>query len=54
MGLNRNVVLAETEAERAGADYLCADVAFGDIAFAEAARTVELLGEQVLPAFSGP
>jgi alkanesulfonate monooxygenase SsuD/methylene tetrahydromethanopterin reductase-like flavin-dependent oxidoreductase (luciferase family) len=42
------------EAERAGADYLCADVAFGDIAFGEAARTVELLGEQVLPAFSGP
>ena len=42
------------EAERAGADYLCADVAFGDIGFEEAARTVDLLAEQVMPAFSGP
>ena len=40
--------------QRAGANYLCADVAFGDIAFEEAARTVELFAEQVMPAFSGP
>ncbi len=42
------------QTERAGANYLCADVAFGDIAFEEAARTVELFAEQVMPAFSGP
>jgi alkanesulfonate monooxygenase SsuD/methylene tetrahydromethanopterin reductase-like flavin-dependent oxidoreductase (luciferase family) len=42
------------ESERAGTDYLCADVAFGDIAFEEAARTVDLLGEQVIRTFSGP
>jgi alkanesulfonate monooxygenase SsuD/methylene tetrahydromethanopterin reductase-like flavin-dependent oxidoreductase (luciferase family) len=42
------------QTERAGANYLCADVAFGDIAFEEAARTVELFAERVMPAFSGP
>ena len=42
------------QSERAGANYLCADVAFGDIAFEEAERTVELFAEQVMPAFSGP
>jgi alkanesulfonate monooxygenase SsuD/methylene tetrahydromethanopterin reductase-like flavin-dependent oxidoreductase (luciferase family) len=42
------------QCERAGANYLCADVAFGDIAFEEAARTVELLAQHVMPAFSGP
>jgi alkanesulfonate monooxygenase SsuD/methylene tetrahydromethanopterin reductase-like flavin-dependent oxidoreductase (luciferase family) len=42
------------QTERAGANYLCADVAFGDIAYEEAARTVALFAEQVMPAFSGP
>jgi alkanesulfonate monooxygenase SsuD/methylene tetrahydromethanopterin reductase-like flavin-dependent oxidoreductase (luciferase family) len=42
------------QCERAGTGYLCADVAFGDIAFEEAARTVELFAEQVMPAFSDP
>ena len=35
----------------AGANYLCADLAFGDITFEEAARTVELFASQVIPAF---
>jgi alkanesulfonate monooxygenase SsuD/methylene tetrahydromethanopterin reductase-like flavin-dependent oxidoreductase (luciferase family) len=42
------------QCERAGTGYLCADVAFGDIAFEEAGRTVELFAEQVMPAFSDP
>jgi alkanesulfonate monooxygenase SsuD/methylene tetrahydromethanopterin reductase-like flavin-dependent oxidoreductase (luciferase family) len=47
------VEYAAEQTERAGANYLCADVAFGDIAYEEAARTVELFAEQVMPAFSG-
>jgi alkanesulfonate monooxygenase SsuD/methylene tetrahydromethanopterin reductase-like flavin-dependent oxidoreductase (luciferase family) len=45
----REWVAAETEA--AGVNYLCADLAFGDITLAEAARTVELLATEVMPHF---
>jgi alkanesulfonate monooxygenase SsuD/methylene tetrahydromethanopterin reductase-like flavin-dependent oxidoreductase (luciferase family) len=48
------VAYVAEQCERAGANYLCADVAFGDISYEEAARTVELFAEQVMPAFSGP
>jgi alkanesulfonate monooxygenase SsuD/methylene tetrahydromethanopterin reductase-like flavin-dependent oxidoreductase (luciferase family) len=38
------------QAERAGIDYMCAQIAFGDIAFAEASRTLGLLATEVIPA----
>jgi alkanesulfonate monooxygenase SsuD/methylene tetrahydromethanopterin reductase-like flavin-dependent oxidoreductase (luciferase family) len=39
------------EAETAGIDYMCVDLAFGDITPAEAARTVELFAADVMPRF---
>jgi alkanesulfonate monooxygenase SsuD/methylene tetrahydromethanopterin reductase-like flavin-dependent oxidoreductase (luciferase family) len=45
----REWVAAETEA--AGVNYLCVDLAFGDITLAEALRTVELLAAEVMPHF---
>lgn len=45
----RDWVAAETEA--AGVNYLCVDLAFGDITLAEALRTVELLAAEVMPHF---
>jgi alkanesulfonate monooxygenase SsuD/methylene tetrahydromethanopterin reductase-like flavin-dependent oxidoreductase (luciferase family) len=40
------------EAETAGINYMCVDLAFGDITLAEAKRTAELFGEQAIPAFA--
>jgi hypothetical protein len=40
------------QAETAGIDYVCTQVAFGDITFAEAARTVGLMAAEVMPAFA--
>jgi alkanesulfonate monooxygenase SsuD/methylene tetrahydromethanopterin reductase-like flavin-dependent oxidoreductase (luciferase family) len=37
--------------EPVGANYLTCDVAFGNMTFAEAVRTTELLGREVIPAF---
>jgi alkanesulfonate monooxygenase SsuD/methylene tetrahydromethanopterin reductase-like flavin-dependent oxidoreductase (luciferase family) len=38
--------------ESIGANYLTCDVAFGDTTFAEALRTTELIGQEVIPAFA--
>lgn len=40
------------QVEAIGANYLSCDVAFGDITFAEAMRTTELIGREVIPAFA--
>jgi ferric-dicitrate binding protein FerR (iron transport regulator) len=37
--------------EEAGINYFCADLAFGDITFEEASRTVELFEGEIIPAF---
>jgi alkanesulfonate monooxygenase SsuD/methylene tetrahydromethanopterin reductase-like flavin-dependent oxidoreductase (luciferase family) len=39
--------------ETAGANYFICDITFGDMTLAEALRTVELLGREVMPFFSG-
>ena len=39
------------QAQDAGINYFAADLAFGDITFEEASRTVELLSREVMPAF---
>jgi alkanesulfonate monooxygenase SsuD/methylene tetrahydromethanopterin reductase-like flavin-dependent oxidoreductase (luciferase family) len=39
------------QSETAGINYLCVDLAFGDITLAEAARTVELFAAEVMPRF---
>ena len=40
------------QVETSGANYFICDVAFGDVAPAEAMRTVELLGREVMPHFA--
>jgi alkanesulfonate monooxygenase SsuD/methylene tetrahydromethanopterin reductase-like flavin-dependent oxidoreductase (luciferase family) len=40
------------EIEEAGINYFVADLAFGDITFEEASRTVELFAREVMPAFA--
>ena len=40
-----------SEMEEAGINYFCADLAFGDITFEEAARTVDLFAREIIPAF---
>jgi alkanesulfonate monooxygenase SsuD/methylene tetrahydromethanopterin reductase-like flavin-dependent oxidoreductase (luciferase family) len=39
------------QVDEAGINYFCADLAFGDITFEEASRTVELFAHEVIPAF---
>jgi alkanesulfonate monooxygenase SsuD/methylene tetrahydromethanopterin reductase-like flavin-dependent oxidoreductase (luciferase family) len=39
------------QAQDAGINYFAADLAFGDVTFDEATRTVELLSREVMPAF---
>jgi alkanesulfonate monooxygenase SsuD/methylene tetrahydromethanopterin reductase-like flavin-dependent oxidoreductase (luciferase family) len=39
------------EMEEAGINYFCADLAFGDITFEEASRTVDLFAREIIPAF---
>jgi alkanesulfonate monooxygenase SsuD/methylene tetrahydromethanopterin reductase-like flavin-dependent oxidoreductase (luciferase family) len=39
------------QTETAGANYFICSLAFGDMTFEEALRTVELLGREVMPAF---
>jgi alkanesulfonate monooxygenase SsuD/methylene tetrahydromethanopterin reductase-like flavin-dependent oxidoreductase (luciferase family) len=39
------------EMDEAGINYFCADLAFGDITFDEAARTVDLFEREIMPAF---
>lgn len=39
--------------ETSGANYFVCDITFGDITLAEAMRSVELLGRQVMPHFAG-
>ena len=39
------------EIEEAGINYFCADLAFGDITFEEASRTVDLFARDIIPAF---
>jgi hypothetical protein len=41
------------QVEPIGANYVACDVAFGDLTFDEAMRTTELMGRDVIPAFSG-
>jgi alkanesulfonate monooxygenase SsuD/methylene tetrahydromethanopterin reductase-like flavin-dependent oxidoreductase (luciferase family) len=41
------------EIERSGANYFICDTTFGDITLAEAMRSVELLGQEVMPHFAG-
>jgi len=38
--------------EAIGANYLSCDVAFGNVTFAEAMRTTELIGREVIPALA--
>jgi alkanesulfonate monooxygenase SsuD/methylene tetrahydromethanopterin reductase-like flavin-dependent oxidoreductase (luciferase family) len=45
----RDYIAAETE--QAGINYFCADLAFGDITFEEASRTVEHFEREIIPAF---
>jgi alkanesulfonate monooxygenase SsuD/methylene tetrahydromethanopterin reductase-like flavin-dependent oxidoreductase (luciferase family) len=40
-----------SEMEEAGINYFCADLAFGDITFEEATRTVDLFEREIIPAF---
>jgi hypothetical protein len=40
--------------KQSGADYIGCDVAFGDITFQEAMRTIELIGNHIIPAFATP
>ena len=40
-----------SEMEQAGINYFCADLAFGDITFDEASRTVDLFAREIIPAF---
>jgi alkanesulfonate monooxygenase SsuD/methylene tetrahydromethanopterin reductase-like flavin-dependent oxidoreductase (luciferase family) len=40
------------QAEEAGVDYVAVDLAFGDISYAEAAQTAELLAKEVAPALA--
>jgi alkanesulfonate monooxygenase SsuD/methylene tetrahydromethanopterin reductase-like flavin-dependent oxidoreductase (luciferase family) len=39
------------ERDEAGINYFCADLAFGDITFEEATRTVDLFAREIIPAF---
>ncbi|HMI71374.1 MAG TPA: LLM class flavin-dependent oxidoreductase, partial [Solirubrobacteraceae bacterium] len=39
------------EMDEAGINYFCADLAFGDITFEEASRTVEHFEREIIPAF---
>jgi alkanesulfonate monooxygenase SsuD/methylene tetrahydromethanopterin reductase-like flavin-dependent oxidoreductase (luciferase family) len=39
------------QAQDAGINYFCADLAFGDITFEEASRTVDLFEREIIPAF---
>jgi alkanesulfonate monooxygenase SsuD/methylene tetrahydromethanopterin reductase-like flavin-dependent oxidoreductase (luciferase family) len=39
------------EMEQAGINYFCADLAFGDLTFEEASRTVEHFEREIIPAF---
>jgi alkanesulfonate monooxygenase SsuD/methylene tetrahydromethanopterin reductase-like flavin-dependent oxidoreductase (luciferase family) len=39
------------EIDEAGINYFCADLAFGDITFDEASRTVDLFAREIIPAF---
>jgi hypothetical protein len=41
----------EAQIEEAGINYFCADLAFGDITFEEASRTVDLFEREIIPAF---
>ena len=41
----------EAQIEEAGINYFCADLAFGDLSFDEAARPVELFEREIIPAF---
>jgi alkanesulfonate monooxygenase SsuD/methylene tetrahydromethanopterin reductase-like flavin-dependent oxidoreductase (luciferase family) len=47
------LVYLRDQAERAGIDYVAVDLAFGDISYAEAAQTAELLAKEVAPALEG-
>jgi len=40
------------QAEQGGANYVVCDLAFGDITFDEAMRSVELFAKEVMPAFA--
>ena len=42
----------ENQIETSGANYFCCDVAFGDLTPAESTRTVEIMANEVMPAFS--
>jgi hypothetical protein len=48
--LRGHFVAAHVEA--IGANYVSCDVAFGDMTFAEAMRTTELIGREVMPTFA--
>ncbi len=39
------------EIDEAGINYFCADLAFGDLTFEEASRTVDLFAREIIPAF---
>jgi alkanesulfonate monooxygenase SsuD/methylene tetrahydromethanopterin reductase-like flavin-dependent oxidoreductase (luciferase family) len=41
------------QVETSGANYFVCDITFGDITLAEAMRSVELMGREVMPHFSG-
>jgi hypothetical protein len=41
----------KAQVEEASINYFCADLAFGDISFEEASRTVELFEREIIPAF---
>ncbi|GAB2997521.1 LLM class flavin-dependent oxidoreductase [Amycolatopsis acidiphila] len=47
------LVYLRDQAERAGIDYVAVDLAFGDMTYAEAAQTAELLAKEVAPALEG-
>jgi alkanesulfonate monooxygenase SsuD/methylene tetrahydromethanopterin reductase-like flavin-dependent oxidoreductase (luciferase family) len=41
----------EAQAQEAGINYFCADLAFGDITFEEASRTVDFFEHEIIPSF---
>ena len=47
----RRASTSQAQIEEAGINYFCADLAFGDITFEEASRTVELFEREIIPAF---
>jgi hypothetical protein len=42
----------EEQVAAIGATYVACDVAFGDMTLAEAMRTTELIGREIIPAFA--